>query len=368
MFANVIHFIIILANYIYAADSIACQVSRTDRATGLLKVVMGTPGSCVTSNAIDGTEATAVTLNVPQSVWADSNDNLYVGEYNAYIVRKVSSTGITTAFVGNKVIGYAGDGGHATSASINDALNFVGSSTEDVFYLGDFAAGVIRKITKPAGSYVINTIAGGASGVSLINNIAATSTALQDVGQIFPAINGSIYFIENVGRIRRLSSVSGSTSYLISTVATTSYLVAGLCLDLSGNLFFSTVMNSDVKMIPALTTTPVTVAGSFGGTGFTGDGGPATLARLMVTTYLQCDNATGDVYVADTFNGRLRILDYTPSIPKFIMSNAAGQTSAAFIADGTVQATAVNLRQPFDTFVTGTLSTFPYQNVVYTYS
>ena len=82
-------------------------------------------------------------------------------------------------------------------------------------------------------------------------------------------------------------------------------LPEGLALDAAGNLYIADTYNSAVREV---TTDGIihTVAGD-GTQGFSGDGGPATAARLNWPQGLAVDSA-GNVFVADTYNNVIRML------------------------------------------------------------
>src|SRR5207244_2579702 len=71
----------------------------------------GTPG-----NTGDGGPAVAAQLITPQGLALDSAGNLYVSDYSANVVRKISTDGIISAVAGTGLPGNAGSGGKATAA------------------------------------------------------------------------------------------------------------------------------------------------------------------------------------------------------------------------------------------------------------
>jgi hypothetical protein len=75
-------------------------------------------------------------------------------------------------------------------------------------------------------------------------------------------------------------------------------------VDAAGNLYIADSHNHRVRVVTAATGVIATVAGT-GAAGFFGDGGPAQAAMLDLPTALALDSA-GNVYVADTDNHRIR--------------------------------------------------------------
>jgi sugar lactone lactonase YvrE len=87
------------------------------------------------------------------------------------------------------------------------------------------------------------------------------------------------------------------------------FMPGGVAVDSGGNLYIADSMNYRVRKVAAGVIT--TVAGS-GTQGFSGDDGPATRAELGVCGGIAADSA-GNVYIADSSNNRIRVL--TPSGP-----------------------------------------------------
>jgi len=85
------------------------------------------------------------------------------------------------------------------------------------------------------------------------------------------------------------------------------YRPEGVALDAQGNLFIADDANSCIRKVDT-NGIITTVAGIGGRTGFSGDGGPATQALLTFPRDVAVD-AQGNLYIADSVNGRLRKVD-----------------------------------------------------------
>ncbi len=102
---------------VYIADSSNNRIRKITISTGIITTVAGTGSGGYTG---DGNSATSAKLNNPYVVVLDASANLYIVDYDNNRVRKVTvSTGIISTLVGSASTGYNGDGGAATSASIN---------------------------------------------------------------------------------------------------------------------------------------------------------------------------------------------------------------------------------------------------------
>jgi len=116
----------------------------------------------------------------------------------------------------------------------------------------------------------------------------------------------------------------------------------GLAVDSANRIYVADGSNHAVRRIDA-DGVVTTVAGT-GVAGFSGDGGPATAARLNGPVRLAF-TAAGDLLIADSANNRIRKVS-----PAGIISTAAGNGTAGFGGDGGA-ATAARLRTPYDVAV-----------------
>jgi hypothetical protein len=91
-------------------------------------------------------------------------------------------------------------------------------------------------------------------------------------------------------------------------------------------LYIADILNSRVRKV-STSGTITTVAGN-GTPGFSGDGGPATNARLRPPTGVAVD-AAGNLYIADIFNQRVRKVSTSGTI-----TTVAGTGIYGFSGDG----------------------------------
>ena len=116
----------------------------------------------------------------------------------------------------------------------------------------------------------------------------------------------------------------------------------GIVVDATGNVYFSDSGNQSVRMVD---TSGIihTFAGN-GNSGYTGDGGPATSAELNQPAGLTIDSA-GNIYIADTFNNAIRMVDTSG-----IIHTVAGNGKEGYSGDGGA-ATSAELDRPRGMFV-----------------
>ena len=259
----------------------------------------------------DGGPATAASLRDPWSVAVDAAGNLFIADLLANRIRKVSaSTGVITTVAGNGGWGLAGDGGPATSASLNYPYGVAVDASGNLF-IADEQNHAIRKVS-PSG--VITRVAGNGTAGYSGNGGPATSAQLNSPNAVAVDASGNLFIADSQNfRVRKVSAsgvittVAGNGSWNIvgeGGPATSAGIgpPAGIAVDSSGNLFIAGSFD-EVRMVASATGMITTVAG--GGTGGLGDGGPASSAILIYPVGLAFDGS-GNLFIADTGNNRIR--------------------------------------------------------------
>jgi sugar lactone lactonase YvrE len=280
----------------------------------------------------DGAAAIDAEVNFPSAIVMDSSGNLYICDEGNYRIRKVDTSGNISTIAGDGTTGNTGDTAAATSAEIGSAAGIAVDSSGNI-YFSDPAYQVIRKI---ATNGTITAFAGtGASGFTgdttaytiaynLANNITtvvvATSAEISTPTGIAVDSKGNVYFSDTGNnRIRRVS-VTDSTITTVAGDGTGAYYGDGagaiyseinhptaMVFDSSDNLYFADSLNHRIRKISAADGTISTVAG-FGEPGYAGDGGLAVNALLHYPSSLSVDS-TGNLYIADQLNNRVRMVN-----------------------------------------------------------
>jgi sugar lactone lactonase YvrE len=282
----------------------------------------------------DGGSALTAEINMPIGVCMDASGTLYVADQSNNCIRKVSTAGIITTIAGVGMPGYSGDNGPATLAKLNVPGAIFVNSTGTV-YFADSKNHCIRKIST---SGIITTIAG--TGIAGFTGDGGPATAAQLYNPIgFTMDAGGNIFIgdQKNNRVRKIN-----TSGIISTFAGTGaggfggdggpalmasfYMPNYVILDAAGDLLVTDNGNHRVRKIS--TSGIVTTVAGNGIGAYSGDGGPATAAELRYPAGLTTD-PTGNIYIADAYNSRIRKVT-----PGGIISTFAGTGATSFTGDG----------------------------------
>ncbi len=240
---------------------------------------------------------------------------------------------------GNGYDGTTGEGGPAICAGIPFPSGVCVTPGNDIYITSSNA---VRKVN--ANSGFITTIAGSnAYGYSGDGGFAINAT-MQSPKSICLDPAGNLYVAEYSGnRIRKINAVS----HIISTVAGTGTAgysgdegpavnaslntPQGINTDDSGNLYIADTYNSRVRKINFATGIITTIAG-IGSPSFSGDGGLAIKAGVAYPVSV-CVDAMGNVYIAEVFSGitsRIRKINATTGV----ITTIAGNGIYAYGGDG----------------------------------
>ena len=325
-----------------SASSICISGGGTSSSTCIGVLGTGTGGACnvMSTFAGNGTAgysgegtATGVELNGPTNVAVDASGNVYISDASNNRIRKVTSGAMTT-IVGNGTAGFTGDGGSAISAEINDPIGVVVDGSGNVYFC-DYNNNRVRKVSS---SGIITTLAGGASAGFSGDGGAATSATLNHPYAVALDASGNLYICDNGNsRVRKVNTSgiittvagTGSASYGGDGGAATAAAIGtpdGIAIDVAGNIYISDRSNEYIRKINASG-----IISTYAGTGtggYTGDGGAATAAELFRPCALALDGL-GNLYVADQDNDRVRKISNTG-----IISLVAGGSTGGFAGDG----------------------------------
>jgi sugar lactone lactonase YvrE len=324
------------AGNLFIADMINERVRRIDAATKVISTVAGT-GAIGYSG--DGGPATAAMLALPQTVAVDGAGNLYIADNDNARIRKVDAATHTISTVaGTGTGGFSGDGGPASAAVVSYSTS-VTLDTSGNLFITDTGNLRIRRIDRTTN--VINTVAGGPG-----DNVPATAAVLLGPRDVALDAAGNVYIADQSNhRIRRVDAVTRVLTTVAGTgtggfsgdggpaTAAKLYSPFGVVLDARNNIYIADDDNYRVRRVDGVTGTITTLAGN-GTNGFSGDGGPATAASLGEVAAVAVD-ASGNVYISDPGNARIRKVDSAGVITTFAGGGSAlgdgGPATAAMV-------------------------------------
>src|ERR1700756_3803981 len=271
----------------------------------------------------DNGPATAAQLNSANGMAVDAAGNIYIADNLNNRIRKVSTDGTITTFAGDGTGSYNGDGVVASTAEVHGplAVNFDAAGN---LYIADGFNARVRKITMSTG--IITTVVGSGSAGFYGDGSYATSAQIDGPNDVVVDANGNIYIADqNNNRIRMvntagiITTVAGNGTITYGSDGMAATLVGlnnpdGIAVDAAGNLYIADTYNSCVRKVNTAGII-TTIAGS-GTAGYSGDGGPATGAALNGPVGLAFD-AAGNLYICDSGNSVVRMINSSGYISTF---------------------------------------------------
>ena len=336
------------AGNIFIADTGNQRIRKVDGGTGTISTVAG---DGTFGFAGDGGAAIASRLALPAGVAVNAAGDLFIADTNNSRIRAIDhATGIITTLAGTGGFGFGGDGGLATAAVLYAPSGVAVDPSGDVL-IADQVNRRVRRVFVSTG--LIDTVAGNGGGSVMVfggDGGPATSASLSYIKGLAVDGAGQIY-IADTGfmRVRRvdtggtIDTVAGNGWFMFggdgefATRATLSF-PRGVAVDASGNVFVADTDNQRIRRVDKATGQITTVAGT-GTSGFSGDGGAAVGAQLDDPYGVALD-AAGNLYIADRDNNRIRRVSAAG-----IITTVAGNGALGFGGDGGA-ATGARLNRP----------------------
>jgi hypothetical protein len=231
----------------------------------------------------DGGKATAAFLNQPFHCELEPDGSLLIAEANNHCIRRVDlKTGNIATVAGTTKKGYSGDGGKATEATMNEPYAVVADQNGDL-YIVDRLNAVVRKVDGKTG--VMTTLAGNSKKDFAGDGGKASEASLREPNDCI--------------------------------------------LDGKGGLLIADVADWRVRRVDLKTGVITTFAGTGKGKkDAKGDGGPADKA-VIVGARAVCVDGAGNTYICEREGNAIRKVD-----GKGIISTIAGTGAAGYDGDG----------------------------------
>ncbi|RYE85410.1 MAG: hypothetical protein EOO65_00420, partial [Methanosarcinales archaeon] len=331
---------------LYVSEAGNHCIRRVDQ-SGIITTVVGIG---IAGYHGDGGAATAAKLFFPSGIVAMKYPNssvvLYIADTNNHRIRFVNENGIIFSVAGSGTSGYAGDGGAATAAKLFSPFGIAArlnvSNGGVQLHIADTGNHRIRCVNEEGH---INTVAGtGARGFGGDGKDAKEATLNRPSGVVshlnIDSGNLTLFITDyENARIRRVNErgvmgtaagggVGDGGAATAAILNNTAFVT--VVPNASGRgveLYISDFDNNRIRRVDA-TRFITTIAGS-GAADFSGDGGPATLAKLRDPVGVTWHDSARTLYIADTGNQRVRAVD-----AHGVMHTVAGMGEAGYAGDG----------------------------------
>lgn len=248
-----------------------------------------------------GAPGTDVQLNHPTDLYEKADGTIMIMAWHNHKMRTVDpQTGQVRLFAGGGA-GFSGDGGPAAAALFKQPSRMAFDEQENI-YVVDQQNERVRRID--AQTQIITTVVGnGQQGFA------------GDLGQ---ALQAKLNF-----KVGDNPEPSGGIAYR------------------AGTLYISDTENNRIRSVDLKTGMITTIAGT-GEPGDSGDNGPATAAQVRFPRDLEL-GPDGDLYIADTDNGRVRAINLTTGVIRTVV----GTGTLGLDPDDDLLATETQLNRPF---------------------
>lgn len=298
---------------LYVCEIASHVVRRIDLVSGQISTVAG---SGVQGYAGDGGDARAARLNEPYEIRFDRAGNLLFVEMKNAVVRRVDAqTGIIRTIAGTGEVGFSGDGGPATEAQLKQphsiALDAAGN-----LYICDIGNHRIRRVDSETG--VITTFAGTGAREPTPDGAELAGTPLNGPRALdFDGRQGLVLALREGNALYRIDLAGGTLHHLGGT-GQKGYLGDGgdaKLAALSGPKGVAIAPNGDVYFADTESHTVRVVRAASGiietavGDGTRGDGPDGDpLKCRLARPHGVCVDAKGNVYIGDSETYRVRVL------------------------------------------------------------
>jgi len=258
--------------------------------------------------------------------------------------------GTVQVAAGNGQASWSGDGGPAAQAALNGPEGLAVADTSGTLYIADTENSRVRRVDGRTNA--IATVAGTGVRGSRGDNGPATEAQLSVPSEVLVTGDNRLLIVDTGNN--KIRQVDLRTSIITTLAGDGQFRFAGdggpapeaslgqpasAALDRQGNLYIADTFNHRIRRLDAATGLLSTAAGD-GQARFAGDGGPAFRASLNRPAGVAVDSL-GNLYISDTDNHRIRRLDAATGL----ISTVAGNGQQGFSGEGGL-ATDAGLNRP----------------------
>ena len=282
----------------------------------------------------DGGPAAAALLNGPFDVAFDRAGNLYFSDTFNHCIRRVDArSGVITTVAGNGTAGFAGDGGPAVRASLNEPYGIAIDRGGNIF-VADRLNRRVRRIDAANGT--ITTLAGAGEAVYSGDGGAAAQAGLAEPNGLALDADERHLYIADVAdhRVRIVDLASGTIATFAGTgkpehggdggPAAEARIFGARAVKLGpdGTIYILERQGSSLRAVDPTTGVITTIAGTTG-RGYSGDGGPA-LAAVFDAPKEMAIEPDGNILIVDTENHAIRLIDHASGVVTTIAGGRKG--------------------------------------------
>lgn len=266
----------------------------------------------------------------PSALAVDIAGNLYVADTLNNVIRKIAPDGVATTIAGSPGV-RGSDDGVGSLARFNAPAGVAVDQVGNV-YVSDTSNHTIRRISPNGTVITLAGLAGASGSADGIGSMARFSfpygMVVDSVGNLYVAdsFNNTIRHVSSVGIVSTVAGTAGVRGTVDGTGAAARFAFPyGLAIDSLNTVYIADSLNHTIRKMAAggVVTTIAGVAGSSGAVD-----GAAAAAKFSQPSGLAVD-ASGTIYVADTYNNTLR------KIAGGTVSTVAGLAGVPGKADGT---------------------------------
>jgi hypothetical protein len=283
----------------------------------------------------DGSAATGAQLNATNGIAVDAAGNLYIADTGNDAIRVVNTQNSSITVAGVTIPANA-------IATIAGSSNICSSST--LTACGDGGPAIAARFNAPA--YIKLDVAGNIyvadTGDNAIRVINTQSTSITIAGVTIPA--NYIATVVGTGTACAAPTASPACGDTGQASVATLHTPRGVYVDASGNIYVVDNKDYRIRKVNASTGIITTVVGTgticSTSTAACGDGGVATSATIASAHGIYVD-PSGQIYIADTTDNRIRMVNTAGIISTIAGTGASGvtgsggsATSAEFIYPG----------------------------------